>query len=88
VHRIVACLPNNTPYQVHDVDGSPITPAQGRAIVAARYQIPPEIRAARRAISNARSRHRSWDERTEQGVAMRSTMPPVPPTSLTPAGKP
>jgi hypothetical protein len=67
------------PYQVRDTDGSPITPEQGRAIVAERYQVPPEIRAARRVVSNARSRHRRRDERTEQGVAKRSTMPPVPP---------
>jgi hypothetical protein len=40
--RIVACLRNNTPYQLRDVDGSPITPAQGRAIVAERYQIHPK----------------------------------------------
>ena len=83
--RIVACLRNNTPYQLRDVDGSPITPAQGRAIVAERYQIPAEIRAARRTISNTRSRHRRRDERIEQGVAKRSTMTPVPPASLTPA---
>ena len=83
--RIVACLRNNTPYQVRDTDGSPITPTQGRAIVAERYQIPPEVRAARRTISNLRSRHRRRDERIEQGVAKRSTMTPVPPASLTPA---
>jgi hypothetical protein len=83
--RIVACLRNNALYQLRDVDGSPITPAQGRAIVAARYQIPPEVRAARRMISNARSRQRRRDERIEQGVAKRSTMTPVPPASLTPA---
>lgn len=77
--RIVACLRNGTPYQVRDVDGSPITPEQGRAIVAARYQIPPEVRAARRVVSTLLSRQRGWDERIEQGVAKRSTMPPVPP---------
>lgn len=38
--RIVACLRNNALYQLRDVDGSPITPAQGRAIVVERYQIP------------------------------------------------
>jgi transposase len=77
--RIVACLRNGTPYQLRDVDGRPITPAQGRTIVAERYQVPPEIRAARRIISNARSRQRGWDERTRQGVAKRSTVSPVPP---------
>jgi transposase len=83
--RIVACLRTCTPYQLRDTDGSPITPAQGRAIIAERYQIPAEIRAARRAVSNARSHQRGWDERTKQGVAERSTMPPVPPASLNPA---
>jgi hypothetical protein len=81
--RIIACLRNNALYQLRDVDGSPITPAQGRAIVAERYQIPPEVRAARRVISNARSRQRRRDERIEQGVAKRSTMTPVPAASLT-----
>jgi hypothetical protein len=76
--RIVACLRNGTLYELRDVDGRPITPAQGRAIVAERYQVPPEIRAARRVVSNARSRQRRWDERTKQGVAKRSTMTPVP----------
>jgi transposase len=76
--RIVACLRNGTLYELRDVDGRPITPIQGRAIVAERYQVPPEIRAARRVVSNARSRRRKWDERTKQGVAKRSTMTPVP----------
>lgn len=76
--RIVACLRNNTPYVLRDVDGTEITPAQGRAIVAERYRIPPEIRAARRQVANARSRVRRRDERTKQGVATRSKVSPVP----------
>ncbi len=75
--RIVACLRNGTPYELRDVDGSAITAVQGRAIVAERYQIPAEIRAARRAISKVRSEQRR-DERTRQGVATRSTVTPVP----------
>jgi len=75
--RIVACLRNGTAYELRDVDGRPISNAEGRAIVAERYQIPPEIRAARRAVSNARSRARR-DERTQQGVAERSKVTPVP----------
>jgi len=75
--RIVACLRNDTAYELRDVDGRPISNAEGRAIVAERYQIPPEIRAARRAVSNARSRARR-DERTQQGVAERSKVTPVP----------
>jgi transposase len=66
--RIVACLRKGVPYELRDLDGRPITPGEGRAIVAQRFQIPPEIRAARRSVSNARSRTRR-DERTKQGVA-------------------
>lgn len=76
--RIVACLRNNTPYVLRDVDGTEITPAQGRAIVAERYQIPPDIRAQRRRITTERSRQRRRDERTKQGVAARSKVSPVP----------
>ena len=65
--RIVACLRT----------GTPITPAEGRAIVAAHYQIPPEIRAARRTIARQRrTTHR--DERVKKGVAQRSKTPPAP----------
>jgi transposase len=75
--RIVACLRTGTPYQLRDLDGRPITDAEGRTIVAERYQIPPEIRAARRTISNARAVTRR-DERVKKGVAKRSETPPVP----------
>ncbi len=54
-----------------------ITPAEGRAIVAERYQIPDEVRIARRAVSKARSQARR-DERTQRGVAERSKVAPVP----------
>ena len=75
--RIVSCLRNGTPYDLRDTDGTPITAEQGRTIVADRYQIPPEIRAARRTISNARSATRR-DERVKKGVAQRSETPLVP----------
>jgi hypothetical protein len=35
-------------YELRDTDGTPITVAQGRAIVAERFSIPTEIRNARR----------------------------------------
>jgi transposase len=66
--RIVTCLRKGVPYELKDLDGRPITPEEGRAIVAKRFRIPPEIRAARRSINNARSRARR-DERTKRGVA-------------------
>jgi len=75
--RIVSCLRNGVPYQIRDLDGTPVTPEQGRTIVTNRYQIPPEVRAARRSVSKAR-RAKRRDERVKKGVAERSETPPVP----------
>ena len=75
--RIVACLRTGTPYQLRDVDGRPITDTEGRAIVQDRYQIPPEVRAARRAIAHTRSAERR-DERVKKGVEERPRPRPPP----------
>jgi len=44
---------------------------------------PTPSRAARRTISNLPSRQHGWDERIDQEVAKRSTMPPIPPPAST-----
>jgi transposase len=75
--RLVACLRAGQPYQIRDVDGRAITEEEGKAIVAQRYQIPPEIRAARITVSTAKSQKRR-DERAKRGVAERSKTTPVP----------
>lgn len=75
--RIVSCLRNGVAYQLRDVDGTPISPAEGRQIVADRYQIPPAIRRARRAVARAHNNTRR-DERVQKGVVQRSKTPPVP----------
>ena len=41
-------------YVLRDVDGTPITYAEGRAIVAERYKIPDDVRQARRRASRAK----------------------------------
>jgi transposase len=46
--RIIACWRAGTPYQIRDTDGTPLTTAQGRAIVADRYSVSAELRAQRR----------------------------------------
>lgn len=79
--RIVACMRTNTAYQIKDVDGREITAEEGRAIVTARYQIPAEVRAARRTVNAAANRRKKGDERARKGVAKRSTATPVPPTA-------
>ncbi len=75
--RIVSCLRQGVRYELRDIDGRPISDAEGRAIVNERYQIPDDVRVARRTISNARSAKRR-DERVKKGVAERSKTPPVP----------
>ncbi len=42
--RIAACCRRGEPYVIRDIDGRRITAAEGKAIVKARYRIPPEIR--------------------------------------------
>ena len=46
--RIIACWRAGTPYQIRDPDGTPLTTAQGRAVIAQRYQVSAELRAHRR----------------------------------------
>gem|GEM_PF-2733619 len=77
--RIAACLRNGAPYVLRDTDGRVITEAQGRAIVAERYTVPPEVRAARRKVTRHRHpRRNERNERAKTGVATRSKASPVP----------
>jgi Transposase IS116/IS110/IS902 family len=53
--RIVACWRAGTPYQLRDLDGTPLTPDQARAIITDRYTVPAPIRA-RRTTTNGTGR--------------------------------
>ncbi len=75
--RIAACLRADQPYQLRDIDGTPITETEGRVIVADRYTVPKATRTARRAATTT-SRQPRRNERAEKGVAERSEAPPVP----------
>lgn len=46
--RVVACWRDGVPYVIRDLDGTVLTPEQGRAIVAADHQIDPQTRRQRR----------------------------------------
>lgn len=65
--RIVACLRAGQPYVLRDTDGRAVTVQEGRAIVAARFSIPGELRLARRRVRDSRVPRRN--ERTQRGVA-------------------
>ena len=56
--RIRAVLKEDRPYELRDVDGTPVTPEQARAIIAARYTVPEEVRK--------RNSHRARRERAER----------------------
>jgi len=60
--RVVACWKNQTAYQLRDIDGRPVDPAQARAIIADRYQIPEQIRKVR-TTTKGRSRRSKESQR-------------------------
>ncbi len=55
--RLIACWRAGVPYQIRDIDGTPLTTAQGRAIIAQRYRVSDELRAQRRTTKGASRRH-------------------------------
>jgi hypothetical protein len=69
--RIIACWRSGQHYQLRDVDGTPVTIEQARAIIAERYSIPNDLRARRK------HPHQDRNGRAKQGVAQRSVNRPV-----------
>jgi transposase len=57
--RIIACWRAGPPYIIKDTDGTPITAAQGRAIIAQRYRVSDELRARRRTTKRAGTSQRN-----------------------------
>jgi transposase len=68
--RIIACWRAGQPYQLRDVDGSPVTIEQARAIIADRYAIPKELRARRRTTAGT-----GTDRRSKESQSAPSTGP-------------
>lgn len=56
--RIVACMRAGKPYVLRDIDGTPVEPAQARAIIAERYTIPADLRSARRTTQQTGRRNK------------------------------
>jgi transposase len=53
--RFWATMARGTPYVIRDVDGRPVDRAEARAIIAARYTVPEEVRARRRSKKKRRT---------------------------------
>jgi len=73
VTRIATCMRSGQLYALRDVDGTPITEAEGRAIVKERYQIDPRRR------DNVR--HKRMRDRRKQAADRESQESPGAPTS-------
>jgi hypothetical protein len=63
--RILAVLQENKPYELRDIKGRPIAWEEARKLVLTNYQVPEEIKQARRrrrTIGNSAKSQRKWGE--------------------------
>jgi transposase len=60
--RIWTILKEDRPYELRDVDGTPVTVRQARQIIAERYTVPKEVRQR----NNQRTRHARQEQRAEK----------------------
>jgi hypothetical protein len=60
--RVRAVLRDGRPYELRDVDGTPVTWQEARAIIAERYHVPDEVRAR----NSKRARKARRDRRAEK----------------------
>jgi transposase len=82
--RMAGCWRRGEPYELRDVDGRPVSVAQGRQIIAERYVIPARLRRDR---STNDIRHRSrkgTSRRSQESQSAPSTGPPT--RKATPVG--
>jgi transposase len=70
--RIIACWRAGTPYVIKDTDGTPVTAAEGRQIIAARYRVSADLRAQRRTTHTKTGTSR----RSKESPGAPSTSPP------------
>jgi len=72
--RLAAVLREGRPYVIRDVDGSAVDPVTAKQIIAERYTVPAEVRAARRQPRRARRMKR----RPADGVRSKTSRPSPP----------
>ncbi len=66
--RVRAVLTEDRPYELRDVDGSPVTKEQALAIIAERYTVPKDVRRR----NNKRARRERAERRTARRERKRS----------------
>ena len=72
--RIVACWRTGELYVIRDTDGTAVSVAEGRRIVAERYTVPAELRAQRRTVGRG-PRNKGTDRRSKESLRAPSTGP-------------
>lgn len=74
--RIAACWRRGEHYQLREIDGRAVTVDQARAIIAQRYTVSAELRAARRTLHKP-----GTDRRSKKSPRAPSTGPSTPQTT-------
>ena len=67
--RVYVILKEDRPYELRDVDGTPVTREQARAIIAERYTVPQEVRRR----NNRRARKERAERRMERKQKQRES---------------
>ena len=73
--RIVACWRRGEPHIIRDLEGRPITAAEGRALVAEHYPISRELRRTRRSVSRVGPARGRTSRRSKESQSAPSTGP-------------
>src|SRR5690242_21942949 len=60
--RVLAVLRSDKPYEVRNIDGTPLTGQEARELIVERYMVPEEVRRR----TNKRNRHQQADQRAER----------------------
>jgi transposase len=83
--RVVACWRAGTPYVIRDLDGTVITAAEGRRIVAEQHQVDPDIRRRRRGTTTAKTlKGRRSEQRAGRAKQKSPSAPPHRPANPNP----
>ena len=75
VTRIATCMRTGQPYDLRDVDGTPITEAEGRAIVTERYQINPKKRVAAAGRRRTQRRQQAANPESQKSLSASTSGP-------------
>lgn len=67
--RVGVVLREDRPYQLRDVDGTPLTPERARQIIAERYTVPEEVRRRKRKAARRERKEAQAEKQYKRGKA-------------------